>query len=71
MYGQGQQLYGSQAASLYGGLPVPGRDAALDAPGLPAAGAPPLLRDINSYAQASQAGARGREAHGLHMICYI
>eukprot|EP00435_Cladocopium_sp_Y103_P012356 s450_g3.t1 len=54
MYGQGQQLYGSQA-SIYSGLPVPGRDpAALDAPGLPSAAAPPLLRDINSYAQASQ-----------------
>lgn len=53
MYGQGQQLYGSQASIYGGGLPVPGRDPAADAPGLPSAQAPPLLRDINSYAQAS------------------
>jgi len=58
MYGQGQQLYGSQA-SIYSGLPV-GRDpAALEAPGLPSAAAPPLLRDINSYAQASQQAYTG------------
>ncbi|CAK9067572.1 unnamed protein product [Durusdinium trenchii] len=55
MYGQGQQLYGSQASIYGGGLPVPGRDPAADAPGLPSATLP-LLRDINSYAQVRAPG---------------
>ncbi|CAJ1379592.1 unnamed protein product [Effrenium voratum] len=68
MYGQGQQLYGSQASVYGGSLPVaPLRDPGLDAPGLPSAGAPPLLRDINSYAQAypgsSYAAAVAAAAH--------
>lgn len=70
MYGQGQQLYGSQA-SIYSGLPVPGRDpAALDAPGLPSAAAPPLLRDINSYAQASQQAYPGAPGYAAAVAAH-
>ncbi|CAE6949650.1 RNU1 [Symbiodinium natans] len=56
MYGsQGQQLYSNQASIYGGGVPVAplGRDPV--GGGLDAGGAPPLLRDINSYAHASAA----------------
>ncbi|CAE7797000.1 RNU1 [Symbiodinium sp. CCMP2456] len=57
MYGsQGQQLYGNQASIYGGGVPVAplGRDPAVGG-ALDATAAPPLLRDINSYAHASAA----------------
>ncbi|CAE7222100.1 CEP164 [Symbiodinium microadriaticum] len=57
MYGsQGQQLYGNQASIYGGGVPVAplSRDPAVGG-ALDATAAPPLLRDINSYAHASAA----------------
>ncbi|CAE7685108.1 RNU1 [Symbiodinium pilosum] len=58
MYGsQGQPLYGNQASIYGGGVPVAplARDPAAVGGGLDAGAAPPLLRDINSYAHASAA----------------